>query len=706
VKEEVKVDIGSEQILFESGELARQADGAVLCKVGDSVVLTTCVMAEEAEEEGIDFVPLTVEYREKSYAAGKIPGGFIKREGKPGEKEVLTSRLIDRGIRPLLPDSLTREIQVISWVLSADEAEPDVIAINSASAALYISHLPFETPIGAVRVGYKDGKFFVGSSFPNEWSELNIVVAGTEDAITMVEGGGNEVKEEIFVQALEFAHPYIKEIIRGIKILRERIGKEKVQIPMNSELEGIRGSLVEYKDDIESALKVKEKKKRRELLNRIYDESLMKWKDRMKDEALLRNAKSIFLKFFKELEKDILRRWIKENGLRIDGRGLDDLREIRCAVSVLPRTHGSAIFQRGETMALVVTTLGTKEDEQIIEALGGDFSKRFMLHYNFPPFSVGEVRPIRGPGRREIGHGALAERAFLSLIPDKEAFPYTIRVVSDILESNGSSSMATVCGASLSMMDAGVPLKKAVGGVAMGLVKEDDRFFILTDILGDEDHLGDMDFKIAGTRDGITSVQMDIKIKGVTPEIMRTAIDKARIARMKILDIMDSAISEPRKELSPYAPRVLKLQINPERIKDLIGPGGKNIKSIIEETGVKIDVENDGRVLVFSADSKNAERARELIMYFTGEVEIGKVYTGKVKRIADFGAFVEIFPGVEGLIHISQLDYRRVKKVTDVVKVGDEVQVKVIGINEDGKIQLSRKEALKEGNQYERKKKD
>lgn len=705
MKEEVKVDIGSERIIFETGELARQADGAVLCKVGGSVVLSTCVMAEESEE-GIDFVPLTVEYREKSYAAGKIPGGFIKREGKPGEKEILTSRLIDRGIRPLLPDSLTREIQIISWVLSADESEPDVIAINSASAALYISHLPFEIPIGAVRVGYKDGKFFAGFSSPDEESELDIVVTGTEDAITMVEGGGKEVKEEIFVQALEFAHPYIKEIIRGIKTLREKVGREKVQVTMGAELAEIKGGILEYKDEIESALKIKEKKKRRDLLEQIYNDALMKWKDRIKDETLLKNAKTVFLKFFKELEKDILRRWIRENGLRIDGRGLDDLREIRCAVGVLPRTHGSAIFQRGETTALVVTTLGTKEDEQIIEALGGDFSKRFMLHYNFPPFCVGEVRPIRGPGRREIGHGALAERAFLSLIPDKEAFPYTIRVVSDILESNGSSSMATVCGASLSMMDAGVPLKKAVAGVAMGLIKEDDRFFILTDILGDEDHLGDMDFKIAGTRDGITSVQMDIKIKGVTPQIMREAIEKARVARMKILDKMDSVISEPRKELSPYAPRVLRLQINPDRIKDLIGPGGKNIKSIIEETGVKIDIENDGRVFVFSTDSKNAERARELIMYFTGEVEIGKIYTGKVKRIADFGAFVEIFPGVEGLIHISQLDYRRVKRVTDVVKVGDEVPVKVIGINEDGKIQLSRKEALKEVEQDERKKKD
>lgn len=704
MKEEVKVDIGSEKIIFETGELARQADGAVLCKVGESVVLSTCVMAEESEGEVIDFVPLTVEYREKSYAAGKIPGGFIKREGKPGEKEILTSRLIDRGIRPLLPDHLMREIQIISWVLSADESEPDVIAINSASAALYISHLPFEIPIAAVRVGYKDGKFFAGFSSPGEDSELDIVVAGTEEAITMVEGGGREVKEEIFVQALEFAHPSIKEIIRGIKILRERVGREKVHIPMDSELIEIKSSLLEYKEDIESALKIKEKKKRRESLEGIYNDALMKWKEKIKDESLLKSARSLFLKSFKELEKDILRRWIKEKGLRIDGRGLDDLREIRCAVGVLPRTHGSAIFQRGETTALVVTTLGTKEDEQIIEALGGDFSKRFMLHYNFPPFCVGEVRPIRGPGRREIGHGALAERAFLSLIPEKEVFPYTIRVVSDILESNGSSSMATVCGASLSMMDAGVPLRKAVAGVAMGLVKEDEKFFILTDILGDEDHLGDMDFKIAGTREGITSVQMDIKIKGVTPQIMGEAIEKARIARMKILDIMDSVISEPRKELSPYAPRVLRLQINPDRIKDLIGPGGKNIKSIIEETGVKIDIENDGRVFVFSTDSKNAERARELIMYFTGEVEIGKVYTGKVKRIADFGAFVEIFPGVEGLIHISQLDYRRVKRVTDVVKVGDEVPVKVIGINEDGKIQLSRKEALKEVGQDERKK--
>lgn len=705
MKEEIKVDIGSEEILFESGEVARQADGAVLCKVGGSVVLSTCVMAEESEEEGLDFVPLTVEYREKSYAAGRIPGGFIKREGKPGEKEVLTSRLIDRGIRPLLPDNLTKEIQIISWVLSADEVEPDVIAINSVSAALYISQLPFDTSISAVRVGYKNGNFFAGFSYPKEDSELDIVVAGTEDAITMVEGGGKEVDEGIFVKALEFAHPFIKEIIQGIKRLREKLGKEKVQIPPNDFIGGIRASVEEYKDAIESSLKIREKKERRTALDKIHNEVLTKWEEKVKDESLIKNAKPVFLRTFKEIEKGILRRWIKENGLRIDGRGLDDLREIRCSVGVLPRTHGSAIFQRGETTALVVTTLGTKEDEQIIEAIGGDFSKRFMLHYNFPPFSVGEVRPIRGPGRREIGHGALAERAFLHLIPDKESFPYTIRVVSDILESNGSSSMATVCGASLSMMDAGVPLKKAVAGVAMGLVKEEERFFILTDILGDEDHLGDMDFKIAGTRDGITSVQMDIKIKGVTPQIMREAIDKARIARMKILEVMDSVISEPRKELSSFAPRVLKLQINPERIKDLIGPGGKNIKSIIEETDVKIDVENDGRVFVFSSDSKKAERARELIMYFTGEVEIGKIYTGKVKRIVDFGAFVEIFPGVEGLIHISQLDYRRVKKVSDVVKVGDEVLVKVIGLNEEGKIQLSRRAALKKGEIYEKKKK-
>lgn len=704
MQKEIKKIIGERVLTLTTGEVALQANGAVVARYGDTMVLSTCVVGDELKNHIPDFLPLTVEYREKTYAVGRIPGGFIKREGKPSEKEILTARLIDRPVRPLIPPNINCEIQIISWVLSADQQnDPDFLSINATSAALAISEIPFDDIIGAVRVGYIKDKFTINPTHSElENSMLDIVIAGTEDAIVMVEGGGKELPENLLVEAIKFAHPHIKEIIYSIKEMREEVGKEKLKLKNHEEITGeIQSFLSSYIPDIESALKIKEKSARRKRLKEIVEEAKhklgideetepIKW--RLLEEA------------FKEKKKKILRKWIAEKGVRIDGRNLNEIREIECKVSVLPRTHGSALFKRGETTALVVTTLGTREDEQIIEALTGEFSKRFMLHYNFPPFSVGEIQPIRGPGRREIGHGALAEKAILPLIPDKDKFPYTIRVVSDILDSNGSSSMATVCGASMSLMDAGVPIKTSAAGVAMGLIKEDNTFFTLTDILGEEDHLGDMDFKLAGTKNGFTAVQMDIKIKGITYEMLNRAIEEAKQARLKILNIMDSVISNPRSELSPYAPRVVTLYVKPERIKDLIGPAGKNIKSIIDQTNAKIDIENDGKVYVYSNDKTMANKAIELINQLTQEPEVGKVYLGKVKRVTDFGAFVEILPGIEGLVHISQLDKKRVKKVTDAVKVGDEMLVKVTGIDEYGRVQLSRKQVIEEKTHERRKK--
>lgn len=687
----LEIDFEGRKLKLEIGKMAKLADGAVYAQYGDTSVIATAVASREVTE-GLDFAPLVVEYREKSYAAGKIPGGFFKREGRPSEKEILTSRLIDRSLRPLFPKGFRSEVQIIVWVLSSDlQNTPDVLAINAASSALYISDIPFE-PVGAVRIGRIDGRLIINPTMDDLLkSDIDIVVAGNESGILMVEGGGREVKDDDVVEAISYGYEKIKELVQFEKRLSPYV-KPKREIILTDENELKKEIEKKVAEKMLEAINIASKAERRDKLVQLLD---FLWDELAPDEE--EEARRLQISnYFSDLERELVRKRIKEEGRRIDGRGPDDIREITCEVGVLPRTHGSALFTRGETQALVVTTLGTSSDAQIIDALEGESYKRFMLHYNFPPFSVNETRPLKGPGRREIGHGALAERALAPLIPDESVFPYTIRIVSDILQSNGSSSMASVCGASLSLMDAGVPIKKHVAGIAMGLIKEGDWYCVLTDILGDEDHIGDMDFKIAGTEDGITAVQMDIKIPGITAEMMKTAVEKARVARLSILEKMKKTISEPRKELSRFAPRYTYIQIKPEKIKDLIGPGGKNIRAIIEKTGVKIDVEDTGNIAIAATNAEDAERAIKLIQETVKEVEVGKIYNGRVKRIADFGAFVEVFPGVDGLVHISQLDFGRVRQITDVVKVGDQIPVKVIEIDKEGRIRLSRKEALKE----------
>ncbi len=692
MKKEYEIVFGGRPIKIETGHMAKQADGAVLVRYGETVVLVTAVIAKEAKED-IDFLPLTVNYQEMTYAAGKIPGGFFRREGRPTEKEVLTSRLIDRPIRPLFPKGLYNDIQIIATVLSVDkENDPEVAALVGASAALEISNIPFRGPIGGVRVGRVDGKLICNPSVAEqEKSDIDLIVAGSKDALIMVEGGARMVPEEEILEALFFAHKEMQPVIELQEKMREEVGREKLpfQEPVrDEELEREVESL--YAERIREALTIPGKLERYGALDRLSEEVVSHLSQRYE------GREKEIEECFSELKKRIMRERILKEGERIDGRGPKDIRPITCEVGILPRTHGSALFTRGETQALVVTTLGTAEDEQKIDALLGETYKSFMLHYNFPPYCVGEVRPLRGPGRREIGHGALAERALQPVLPDSEAFPYTIRVVSDILESNGSSSMASVCGGSLSLMDAGVPISTAVAGIAMGLIKDGEEVAILTDILGDEDHLGDMDFKVAGTKDGITALQMDIKIGGVTREILGRALEQAREARFEVLEKMNAVLPAPRKELSVHAPRIFTIHVKPEKIKDVIGPGGKNIKKIIEETGVKIDIDDTGRVNVASVDADSAKKAIDMIKTFTQEVEVGGIYLGRVKRIADFGAFVEIYPGVTGLIHISQLAHTRVRNVSDILKEGDEVLVKVIEIDEYGRLRLSRKEALGE----------
>ncbi len=696
--ESIEIEFEKRRFKLEVGKLAKLADGAVYAQYGETSVIATAVASREVTE-GMDFAPLVVEYREKSYAAGKIPGGFFKREGRPSEKEILTSRLIDRTLRPLFPKGFKSEVQIIVWVLSSDlQNTPDVLAINAASAAMYLSDIPFE-PVAAVRVGRINNKWIINPTFDEiSKSDVDIVVAGNEGGILMVEGGGNEINDEDAVEAISYGYERLKELIQFQRRLAPHV-KPKREILLSDEKELKREIEKRVAEKMLEAISIASKSERRDKLVELLD---FLWEELAPDEE--EEARRLQISnCFSDLERTLVRKRIKEEGKRIDGRGIDDIRPISCEVGILPRTHGSALFTRGETQALVVTTLGTSSDAQIIDALEGESYKRFMLHYNFPPFSVNETRPLKGPGRREIGHGALAERAIAPMIPDESVFPYTIRIVSDILQSNGSSSMASVCGASLSLMDAGVPIKKHVAGIAMGLIKEGDWYCVLTDILGDEDHIGDMDFKIAGTEDGITAIQMDIKIPGVTEEMMRTAILKARSARLKILEEMKRAISEPRKELSKHAPRYTYIQIRQEKIKDLIGPGGKNIKAIIEKTGVKIDIDDSGKVAIAATSADNAEQAIKLIQETIKEVEVGKIYNGRVRRIADFGAFVEVLPGVDGLVHISQLDFNRIRQVKDVLKVGDQIPVKVIEIDKDGKIHLSRKEALKE---LQRKKKD
>lgn len=689
------MDLGGRPLRLEVGQLAQQANGSVLVRYGDTVVLVTATMSKEPRE-GVDFFPLVVDYEERMYAVGKIPGGWGRREGKPGEAAVLHAREIDRPIRPLFPEGFRHDVQVIATVLSVDQDnDPDIAAMIGASAALSISEIPFQGPIGGVRVGLVDGKIVVMPDFATrQRSILNLVVAGTKDAIMMVEAGANEVTEAQMLEAILAGHREVQRIVALIEEMQQKVGKPKFQpeIPqIDPELEQ---AVREFaRDRVLEALTAENKQSREDELDRVHEETLAHFQEVLGEEAFLEKAKDIE-KILDKLIKDEVRRLIAEEGRRVDGRKLDEIRPISCQVGLLPRVHGSGLFTRGQTQVLTACTLGLKSDEQLLDDLRPEDRKRYIHHYNFPPYSVGEVRPLRAPGRREIGHGALAERALLPVIPPEEEFPYTIRLVSEVLESNGSTSQASVCGSTLALMDAGVPIRKPVAGIAMGLVKYQDKFVVLTDIQGIEDALGDMDFKVAGTKDGITAVQMDIKISGVTPEILAQALEQARVARLAILEKMLAVIPAPRPTLSPYAPRIIQMEIPVDKIRDVIGPGGKVIRSIIEQTGVEIDVEDDGRIFIASTNEEAGKRAQEMIANLIRDVEVGQVYKGKVRRTTNFGAFVEILPGKEGLVHISELARERVGRVEDVVNVGDEVLVKVTEIDKLGRINLSRKELL------------
>ncbi len=687
----VEIDLDGLKITLETGKIAKQANGAVVVRSGDSVVLATACASEEPKV-GASFFPLTVDYREYTYAAGKFPGGFIKREGRPSEKEILTSRLIDRPIRPLFPEGFQNETQVIAMVLSADpERDPSTLAMIGAAAALAISDIPFHHVLAAVRVGLVKGKMIANPAYAeSREADLGIVVAGTEQGIVMVEAGAEEVAEEQVLKAIDFGHACCKKIVAAIQQLVAQAGKPKRSFaapetnqPMYSQIESsIRADLTDALDT--------QKYEKLESYSRI---SQIKKKT---VEGFPEEQRAEVKHLFDHLKERIFRDQMLKDHRRPDGRRFDEIRNIESEVGVLPRTHGSALFTRGETQALVTATLGTKDDEQRIEMFDiSETSKRFMLHYNFPPFSVGEVGFMRGPGRREIGHGALAERSLLPVLPDEKAFPYTLRLVSDIMESNGSSSMATVCGGTLALMDAGVPIKTPIAGIAMGLVKEGDAYAILTDIAGAEDHYGDMDFKVAGSRDGITGLQMDIKVPNVTTQIMREALEQARRARLFILDKMAAVLAAPRKELSQNAPRIYTLTIPTDKIRELIGPGGKMIRSIVDETGVKIDVEDDGTVNIYASDGISAQKAIQRVTDIAAVAEVGKTYLGKVVRLAEFGAFVEIFPGTDGLLHISEISENRIKNVRDELKEGDQILVKVLGV-EGNKIKLSRKAVLRE----------
>jgi polyribonucleotide nucleotidyltransferase len=698
---QVTVEVGGRPLILETGKIAKQANGAIVARYGDTVVLTTACMAPTANDR--DFLPLTVDYRENTYSAGKIPGGFFKREGRPSEKEILTSRLIDRPMRPLFPESWRNETQIVSMVLSADsDNDPDVIAVTGASAACYCSDLPFEKPIAAVRVGLLDGQLVANPTVADQKkSLLNIVIAGTEDAIVMVESGALEVSEEAVADALEFGHAQIKKIVAAIRELHRQIKPTKVTaaaLPFDEalykEIEKKYGARVH--DALDTAKHPK--KESYHLVDALKDEII----DAIPEED--EEKRTLAKRAFERLREEFFRDDILNKKRRPDGRAFDQIRQITCEVGLLPRVHGSALFTRGETQALATLTLGTKEDMQRLDLLfEQDQFKRFMLHYNFPPFSVGEVKFLRGPGRREIGHGALAERALVNLLPAEADFPYAMRLVSDILESNGSSSMATVCGGSLALMDAGVPMKAPCAGIAMGLVVGDaHKYSILTDIAGAEDHYGDMDFKVAGTRAGITALQMDIKVTGISIGMMREALAQAKKARLEILDIMDKTLTEARASISAYAPRLYKLHIPTDKIRDLIGPGGKKIKSIIEATGVKIDVLEDGTVHIFSTSGSGGDAALQMVREVTASAEIGKTYLGKVVRLAEFGAFVELFPGTDGLLHISEISEHRIRDVRDELKLGDQVLVKVLSI-EGNKVRLSRKALIREAREKQQK---
>ncbi len=693
--EQVNIPLGGSTLSIEVGKVAKQSNGSAFVRYGDTVVLATACSAKP--REGIDFFPLTVDYREYTYAAGKIPGGFFKREGRPTEKEIISSRLIDRPVRPMFPDGYKDETQVIAMVLSADtDNNPDIIGLVAGAAALYLSDIPFPTPVAAVRVGLVDGHLVTNPTYSEiKNSLLNMVVAGSEDSIVMVEAGATEVSEETINDAIQYAHGEIKKIVAMEKELFQKLGLKKREFVTPEFDKAIEK---EVREKVESNLREAmntSKYAKLESQNKISElkESLLSSYPEADEDKLKKVGEA-----FERLEERVFREDTLLKRQRPDRRAFDQVRPISCEVGLLPRTHGSALFTRGETQALVTATLGTAEDQQRLDVLEGESFKRFMLHYNFPPFSVGEVGFLRGPGRREIGHGALAERSLSAVVPDEGIFPYTVRVVSDILESNGSSSMASVCGGCLALMDAGVPIKAPVAGIAMGLVKEGDKYAILTDIAGAEDHYGDMDFKVAGTKDGITALQMDIKVSGITPQIMAEALSQAKAARLYILEKMLGALPESRAKISAYAPHIHTIHINPAKIGELIGPGGKVIRGIVEQTGAKIDVENDGRVNVAAVDESSASKALKIIKDMMAEPELNKTYLGKVVRLADFGAFVEIFPGTDGLLHISEVAEHRIRDIRDELKEGDQLLVKVISI-EGNKIRLSRKAVLREQRQ-------
>jgi polyribonucleotide nucleotidyltransferase len=688
------VTLGKETLTIETGRIARQADGAVTVRYGDTMVLVAAVADSESKDD-LDFFPLSVEYREKTYAAGKIPGGFFKREGRPSEKEILTARLIDRPIRPLFPDNFKSETQIIATVISMDkDNDADVLAAVGASTALCLSDIPFDGPIASVRVGKLNGEFKINPILSEiEQCSVEFIVSGNEESIIMVEGEAHEINESEMLEAIRFAHDGIKKLIQLQKELISEVGKSKREIKPVAYPEGLTDAIeTQTRKKISEAIRITEKQERRKAIKDINEEIINSLAEDYPDSDKLIST------VLYEIEKEETRKMMLNESIRLDGRKQDEIRDITCEVSFLPRAHGSAIFTRGQTQSLGTTTLGTKMDEQLIDALEGESYKAYMLHYNFPPFSTGETKPLRGTSRREVGHGNLAERAFKPVLPAEDEFPYTIRVVSDILESNGSSSMATICSASLSLMDAGVAIKSSVAGIAMGLIKEGQQIMILSDILGDEDHLGDMDFKVAGTRQGITAIQMDIKIKGISYDIIASALDSAKKGRLHILDIMEQTMAHPREELSPFAPRITIITIPGDKIGAIIGPGGKTIKRIIEQTGVKIDIDDTGTTTIASDDSEKVQNAKELILSMIKEPEIGEHYKGIVKRITNFGAFVEIAPGKEGMIHISEMDIARTDKITDIVNLGDPVDVLVKRIDADGKIGLSRKEYLIKNN--------
>ncbi len=686
------MDLGGRQLSIEIGRVAQLADGSVMVKYGETVVLVTAC-ASNNPKEGIDFFPLSVDYEERLYAVGKIPGGFIKREGRPSEKAILSSRLIDRPIRPLFPKGYRNDVQVVATVLSVDQDHsPEIVAMIGSSAALSISSIPFMGPTGSVLVGLIDGQLILNPmAEQREKSDLHLVVSGTKEAVMMVEAGSNEVSEDIMLEAIMFAHDNIKKIVEFVEEIQQKVGKVKKEIKVFKVEESVEMSIRAFTTNrLSDAIRTVEKQERQQNIDKVNLETFEHFK-----EAYAGKEKDISDVLYR-IMKEQVRRLITEEGLRPDDRKLDEIRPITCEVGILPRVHGCGLFTRGQTQVLTIATLGALGDVQILDGLGEEEPKRYMHHYNFPPYSVGETRFMRGPGRREIGHGALAERALEPMIPNEEEFPYTIRLVSEVVSSNGSSSQASVCGSTLALLDAGVPIKKPVAGVAMGLIKEQDKVAILTDIQGMEDFLGDMDFKVAGTDTGITAIQMDIKIAGIDRQILQRALEQARVGRLFILEKMNATINEPRKELSKYAPKIITTKIDPDKIRDVIGPGGKMINKIIAETNVKIDIEDDGRVFIAAINAEDAKRALSIIEGLTKEVLEGEIYLGKVMRITAFGAFVEILPGKEGLVHISKLDKKRVEKVEDVVSIGEEILVKVTEVDRQGRINLSRKDAMSE----------